>query len=138
VAEFLHPWRGREIGGRHLTRAGRPLAAVAIGWSGSEPDIVDLCDPDVLVRLGVSPDQIASRHRAVTQPIAKRAWAAGAEGLRWWSRFWGDWHTVVLFARRAGGDTRGMGLALGRPQPLGLDSPAVVDATRLLGISRSA
>lgn len=81
-------------------------------------------------------DRVASRHRSVTQPIARAVWDAGYAGLRWWSSFWGDWHTVVLFPARL---TRPVRLDFGKPtrrKPtrLTLETPALLDAARLLGI----
>lgn len=136
VAEFLHPWRGRSIDDRHLIRAGRRLAAVEVRWHASAADVVDLCDRAVLTRLAVPPDRIASRHRVVTQPIAQRVWEDGAAGLRWWSRFWGDWHTAVVFTGRASVAGSRADVRFGGPEPLQLDSPAVVEAADLLGIGR--
>lgn len=133
VAELIHPWRGRSIDERHLTRGGRRLAAVEVRWSPMSPSLVDLCDPATLARLAVAPDRVASRRRAVTQPIARRAWDAGAAGLRWWSRFWGDWHTTVVFTARTE-DPPGA-LSFGEPVLLALDAPAVAEATEALGIS---
>lgn len=136
VAELLHPWRGRSIDGRHLTRAGRPLAAVEVRWQAAAADVADLCDPATLARLAVPPDRVASRHRAVTQPIARAVWENGAAALRWWSRFWGDWHTTVVFAGRATFGGSGSRLRPEGPRALRLDSPAVVEAADLLGIAR--
>lgn len=129
VAELLHPWRGRRIDARHLDRAGHTLALVEMRWSGVDAP-VDLCDPASLVALAVAPDLIASRHRAVTQPIARSIWAQGAPGLRWWSRFFGDWHTSVLFTARIPTDL----LDPGEPEPLTVESPALAEAAGALGI----
>jgi hypothetical protein len=134
VAELLHPWQGRAIDERHLRRGGRQLAAVPITPADSRGSVVDLCDPGVLLGLDLAPDRVASRLRAVTQPIARRVWDSGAPGLRWWSRFWGDWHTTVCFLARSpvGGATPA--LRFGTPEPLDLTAAAVVAAADLLGI----
>jgi hypothetical protein len=139
VAELLHPWRGRRIDERHLLRAGRALALVEIRrevpeWESSDepPGIADLCDPGTLDDLEARPDGVASHHRSVTQPIARAVWDAGASGLRWWSRFWGDWHTTVLFTERAHRDSTA--LSFGGPETLSLGSPALLEAARLLGM----
>jgi len=90
-------------------------------------ELADLCDPTTLSSLGVAPDATASRHRETTQPIARAAWDAGRSGLRWWSSFWGDWHTVVLFVSRTRAGTR-----FGAPEILTLDHDAVAGAASLL------
>lgn len=128
VAEVLHPWRTRSIDDRHLTRAGRPLALVRVAASGVETTLADLCDPHLLGELGIAPDRLASRHRKVTQPLARRLWDRGFAGLRWWSRFCGDWHTLVLFTARE------TPVDFGDPQPLDVTSSAVGRAADALGI----
>lgn len=134
VAELLHPWRGRRIDDRHLVRAGHPLTLVPIEDGSDRRSLADLCDPAVLSALGIAPDQVASRHRAVTQPIARQIWDGGHTGLRWWSSFWGDWHTTVIFAARRARHGSGGALRFGEPEPLTRSHGALTNASRLLGI----
>ncbi len=61
--------------------------------------------------------------------MARALWDSGYAGLRWWSSFWGDWHTWVLFTSRTEGR-----LTFGQPGVLAVESPAVTDAARALGI----
>jgi hypothetical protein len=130
VGETLQPWRGQGIGAPHLRRAGFPLALVQVTTTpGLESDLVDLCDPRVLRARDIAPDQTTSRYREHTQPLARQVWDTGASGLRWWSSFWGDWHTVVLFTARTGGR-----IDFGDPIPLSPSDPAVVRAAYLMGI----
>lgn len=131
IGEMIQPWRGRTVGPRHLERAGHALALVAVHIVALERAIADLCDPSALGAFPAPPDRVASRRRSVTQPIARSVWDAGHVGLRWWSSFWGDWHTVVLFPARLTGRAR---LDFGEPTRLTLETPALVDAARLLGI----
>ena len=129
VAELIQPWRGRRISPAHLVRAGHPLAMVRVKVDVSSEKIADLCEPEVLTDTGVAPDRSASRRREVTQPLARRIWEGGFTGLRWWSSFWGDWHTHVVFTAR----TRER-LSFGEPEPLDVAHPAVAGAAGLLGI----
>ena len=130
VAEAIQPWRNRPLRKPHLRRAGRPLALVGVQLGqGKTAELVDLCDPATLRRRRLRPDQIVSRHRGKTQPIAASIWDSGHMGLRWWSSFWGDWHGVVLFTARAG-----RSLACGRPQILSVDNPALHEAAASLGM----
>ncbi len=130
VAETLQPWRGRCLEPWHLERAGLPLALVEVTLA---PDVAaglsDLCDPATLMALGTTPDVTASRRREQTQPIARSAWDRGTPGLRWWSSFWGDWHTVVLFTARIPD-----GLGFGEPEVLEATSASVLRAAQLLGM----
>ena len=133
VAEALQPWRNRPLTPHHLERAGRPLAMVRV----EVPDdpgsgLLDLCDPAVLQDLDAAPGRVASRHRWVTQPIARAVWDAGHAGLRWWSTFWGDWHGSVLFMARLGA------VSFDEPRPLTLETPAVVAAAQALGMPLAA
>lgn len=131
AAEVIQPWRGQTVDARHLQRAGHPLALVPIHVSAPADTIANLCDPSALVDLPAAPDRLASRHRSITQPLARAVWDAGRAGLRWWSSFWGDWHTVVLFTARLPEEVRA---TYGQPDPLTLGAPAMVEAARLLGI----
>lgn len=131
VGEMIQPWRGRTLGPRHLERVGHAIAIVEARVTAPEGAIADLCDPATLGSFGAPPDRVASRQRSVTQPIARRVWDSGQIGLRWWSSFWGDWHTVVLFSDRVTPPVR---VDFGTPVPLTLDAPPLVEAARLLGI----
>lgn len=131
IGESIQPWRGGVITPGHLQRAGLELALVDVTVTGPDGAIADLCDPSILASLPTRPDRVASRHRPMTQPVAREVWEAGYAGLRWWSSFWGDWHTVVLFSARL---TQLPRMKFGIPEPLSLDTPAVVEASRLLGI----
>lgn len=129
VAEMIQPWRGKRISAAHLVRASLPLALVCLTVDTDGLRIADLCDPEVLRQTGVEPDRSASRLRDITQPLARKVWDGGFSGLRWWSSFWGDWHTYILFAARMAER-----ISFGEPQPLGIRDLAVSGAAELLGI----
>jgi hypothetical protein len=129
LAEALQPWRGRRIGALHLRRGGLPLTLVRVHVPAHGVTLADLCEPHVLGALSTAPDEVASRHRAITQPIARRVWAEGFSGLRWWSAFWGDWHGVVLFTERVFNAIR-----FGEPEEVRLEAGLLVEACDLLGI----
>ena len=130
VGELIQPWRGRRIGVPHLERAGFRLALVEVTCSPEvQSNLFDLCDPSMLEAGDMAPDRTASRHRHITQPLARKIWDTGAVGLRWWSSVWGDWHTTVLFTARTEGH-----LDFGDPVPLTPAHPTVQKAACLLGI----
>lgn len=130
VGELLQPFRGRRLQPSHLTRAGLPLAIVELHVPlDSARKLADLCDASHLAATDTAPDATASRVRGTTQPIARAAWDAGYHGIRWWSSFWGDWHTLVLFTARSAGDLR-----FGAPEVLTVGHPAVAEAASLLGM----
>ena len=130
MGESLHAWRGQRIRDAHLTRTNLPLAMVEVHVPpASGRTLADLCDPAYLARTGTAPDTTASRRRDRTQPIARAAWDAGHHGLRWWSSFWGDWHTVVLFTARLRSALR-----CGEPELLTVGHRAVMEAAELLGM----
>ena len=130
IADAIQPWRNRPLRQPHLLRAGRPLALVAVQMaSETASELADLCQPDVLGRLGLSADVVASRNRRRTQAIAASVWDRGHPGLRWWSSFRGDWHGVVLFMARMKGDVH-----FGSPELLSAESPALQQAAAALGM----
>lgn len=133
VAEALQPWRNRPLRTAHLHRAGHSLALVDVRLGADEAaEIANLCDPATLRRRRLRPDQIASRHRRRTQPVAASIWDSGHVGLRWWSSFWGDWHGVVLFTARVDGSVH-----FGEPKVIGGDTPALCEAAAALGMPLS-
>ncbi len=130
VGEMIQHYRGQELDTADLRIGGHALALLDVMLAQQVRDrILDLCDPEVLVRLGLRPDETASNDRRITQGIAARVHGAGHTGLRWWSALTGDWHTVVLFRSRLVPAP-----AHGAPEPLTRDHPAVVEAARTLGI----
>lgn len=130
IAEAIQPWCNRPLRPPHLVRAGRPLALVGVQMAPETAShLADLCQPDVLGRLGLSADRVASRHRRRTQAIAASVWDSGHGGLRWWSSFWGDWHGIVLFTARIKGDVR-----FGSPEVLSAEYPSLQEAAAALGM----
>jgi hypothetical protein len=130
VAERIQHYRGQVLEDEDLFAARRRLALVAVTLPDSTRDqVADLCDPNVLIRLGVRADETPSRHRQTTQRIAARVLARKHAGLRWWSAFFGEWHTVVLFRDRLAAP-----LVYDTPEAITMDHPALRDAAALLGV----
>lgn len=129
IAERIQDLRNRQLFEEALLEHGHRLALVTVKL-GERVAPVDLCDPSVLAARGIAPDRLAYRDRDVTRQIAAELHEdASVAGLRWWSAFFGEWHTVALFSDRLGaGD-----LVFGEPIVLDLDSPAVVAAASALG-----
>lgn len=131
VAELIQHYRGRNVDADDLRIAGHSLALVSVSLRDPvRSGIIDLCDPEVLVRIRVRPDQLASGDRRVTQRIAADIHANGHPGLRWWSALAGEWHTVVLFRERIHSSPP----EYNTPESLTLDHPAVRNAAASLGI----
>jgi hypothetical protein len=131
IAEQVQHFRGHTLEEEDLTVAGHRLALISMTLPSELCEgIADLCDPKVLVRLRVRPDETASRHRATTQRIAASVHARGHAGLRWWSAFFGDWHAVVLFRDRLD-ET----LTYSTPDPLTLRHDGLRESARLIGLT---
>jgi hypothetical protein len=128
IAEMIQHYRGQVLSRDDLVMAGRALALVSATIPPSTRDgVADLCDPTVLMRLDLRPDDTSVRDRRVTQGIASAIHRDGAAGLRWWCAFFGEWHTVVLFRDRATPD-------YARPEPLDFENGELLEAARLLGV----
>lgn len=133
VAEMIQGFRNAPdpLDDADLTAWGHAYALVEVTVA---PDVwrrvADLCDPAVLQALAITADLPPARERRTTQAIAADLHARGHAGLRWWSAFWGEWHTTVLFRDQLPAGA----LTYGAPVPLDTRHPAVAEAARLLGI----
>ncbi len=131
VAEKLQRYRGLELAAPDLVEWGHHLALVPVELADRVREaVVNLCDPDELARWRIGPDTLASRDYRRTRAVAEALYEERKTGLRWWSAFSGDWHTVVVFCSRLSkGD-----LIFGAPDRLGLDTPALRVAAAEVGV----
>lgn len=130
VAERLQPFRGRELTSAHLRRAdGRRYALASID-DGRLDGVIDLDDPRELTRLDLRPSAVATRNRAVTQPMALAIFEEGPPGFAWWSTLEAAWINVTLFAERAAPRLQ----LAGAPELLSPDHPVVLAAAQLVGV----
>jgi hypothetical protein len=131
VAEMVQHYRGQALDDADLRVAGHPLALASLTLPDQvRAGLADLCDPAVLVDLGVRPDATASVSRRKTQRIASEVHVSGYTGLRWWSALRGDWHTIVIFRDRLARELR-----FGEPEPLTLTHAVVRETMRELGMA---
>lgn len=104
-----------------LMRAGKRLHLFQFDFEGK---ILDADDPTVLTTLGTRPSRFATRTRAETQPIARRIFNEGYDGLLWWSTIEASWINATIFTERAAAF-----LQLSEdPRPLSMNSPEIVRA----------
>ena len=101
VAEMLQPFRGRDLADADLALVGGAAQTLAILDDTLLGPLTDLDDPAVLTGRGWRPSRVASKDRAVTQPMAVAAFEDGALGLSWWSTLDAAWTNVTLFAERS-------------------------------------
>jgi hypothetical protein len=131
AGETLQGLRGQTLADPDLVRGGCRLAVVSVDVAPlASAGIVDLCDPDELAGWRIRPDHLASRDLTVTQRIARRLAADGAPGFQWWSSIHGDWHATILFQA----NLPDAALTFASPTALTVDHPAVIAASRTLGI----
>jgi len=133
VAEMIQGYRNspEPLTNDDLTVWGHRYALVSVSLASELwPRIEDLCEPAALAELQITADLPAYRDRRLTQQIASTLHARGHAGLRWWSAFWGEWHTTVLFRDQIPADAITFGASL----PLDIALPPVVEAARLLDI----
>ena len=72
----------------------------------------------------------ALRNRRRTQSIGLDLHSQRHAGLRWWSAFRGECHSLILFHDRLAAGA----LTYGQPAPLDVTSASVMDAVALLDI----
>lgn len=92
--------------------------------------ILDLDDPNQLVRLGLRPTQVVTRNLAVTQAWGHRIWSEQGAGMpdraweavSWWSYHRPAWSVLASWRRPD----------LARVEVLDLDHPGVLDAAKAL------
>jgi hypothetical protein len=103
VVEQLAALRGTSIGPVDLLRHGSPLALGALELDDSS-ELLDLDEPEVLVREKLRPSLVATNERSTTQGQAVELFERHIEavGLRWWSTFESLWANVTLFDRAEG------------------------------------
>ena len=133
VAETIQAYRNspQPLTDDDLSAWGHRYALVSVSLARDLwPRIEDLCEPEALTGLGITADRPAYRDRRVTQQIAATLHERQRAGLRWWSAFRGEWHTLVLFRDRIPEDA----VTYGTPRRLDVASPAVVEAARMLDI----
>lgn len=131
VGELVQSYRNGTLEEDDLFVLGHRLALVELTLDPeAQSRVADLCEPEVLARMDIPPDEIAARDRRTTQRIAEQVFADGWIGLRWWSAFFGEWRGTVLFLDRMGDGA----LSHDTPRPLALSDDAVEEAARLLGI----
>ncbi len=130
VGEWLARFRTAGVDQADLLHAGRGQAVAGVRHSLETDSIANLCDSELLARFGFPPDQLAVRDRRLTQPVATTLHDAGFWGLRWWSAFGGEWHTVALFSDRVPPGA----LEWQQPEPLNLSHPALVTAAEWLAV----
>jgi hypothetical protein len=130
IAEKIQDLRNQTMVAADLVEHGYELALAELALADETFEgIADLCDPATLSGLKVRPDQIAAMDRTVTRGISERVHADGHSGLRWWSAFFGEWHTVVIFRDRLPANPE-----CSTPRLLTMDHPALVSAANRLNI----
>lgn len=133
IAEVIQGYRNSSepLTNDDLTAWGHRYALVSVALASELwPRVQDLCQPAALSGLLITADRPAYRDRRLTQQIASTLHTRGHAGLRWWSAFWGEWHTTVLFRDRIPAEA----LTYGEPVPLDSAMPPVVEVARLLDI----
>jgi hypothetical protein len=112
-----------------LRRGGRPLYLGRLILADGA-GVLDLDDPEVLVREDLRPSRVATRHRSTTQRQAARLHQShpAAVALRWWSTIESMLLNLTIFDRGA------PMLELEDRRKLSLEDPEVAAAAELLGL----
>lgn len=129
VVEQLARFRGQRLSPPLLRRRGLPLALAELDLL-ERAALLDLDDPAVLRRERLRPSVVATRHRDVTQPQARRLYERhpDAAGLRWWSAYESTWINVTVFDRVASN------LRVQAVRALTIEDPAVLEGAEFFGL----
>jgi hypothetical protein len=129
LVEQLAGLTGTSIEPPDLFRHGKPLALGALELDDGA-GLLDLDDPEVLLREELRPSLVATNERSTTQGQAVGLFERHAEavGLRWWSTFESLWPNVTLFDRAEGA------LGVVDVQPLDAGDDVVQEAADFLGL----
>ena len=129
IVEQFAPFRGQRLIASMLRRRGLPLALARIELDDRR-ELIDLDDPAVLRREQLRPSRVATRQRAITQPLAAALFTRhrAAAGLRWWSTWEATWANVTVFDRAS------RALTLLDLTELTLDQPDLLAAADLFGL----
>lgn len=65
-----------------------------------EVKILDLTEPDNLVKLNIKPSDMATHTRQITQDISAKIFTQGYDGFLWWSVLESRWTNVTLYELR--------------------------------------
>lgn len=131
VAEALAPFRGAGVLTEGmLRRTGAPLALAQLSFP-DDSRVIDLDDPGVLVDVGLSPSQVATGVRVVTQAYAARLFGRrpAPDGLRWSSTIEASLANLTIFDRAQSS------LELIDTAPLTLADSVVHEAAELVGLA---
>ena len=101
VAESLQRFRGQTLEDGDFVRSDGRIKALVSLEIDDDVRLVDLDDPEELVRRRLRPSHVATLRRDGTQPIASAIFTDGACGLSWWSTIDANWTNVTLFHERA-------------------------------------
>lgn len=131
LAEFIQFYRGRKISKIHLRRPDKLITSMAHFEYRNSARLVDLDDPDVLVRFHLKPSQVMTHDRSVTRNMAETLYASGAKGLLWPSALEASWINATLFTTRC----RGSLSLIGKIAPVTLVMPEMGAAASFLNVT---
>ncbi len=131
VVEQLARFRSQRLIDSMLRRRGLPLALAEVDLEG-DARLVDLDDPNVLVKRSWRPSRVATRRREITQAQAREVFRGSTKsaGLSWWSTYEASWVNVTLFDRARAS------VNLATVRVLSTRDAIVSDAADLLGLRR--
>ncbi len=99
IAEALHPFINLTIKNKvfHLESGlTQSLVKISIDNLG----LIDLTDAKELLRLSISPQDVATLDRRITQEISRKIFKMGVDGFKWYSAIESKWTNLTLFASR--------------------------------------
>jgi len=129
VAEFIQGYRGKRLRKIHLQRPDNLVIALGQIALKETSLLLNLDDPEVLLKHKLRPSGILTHDRSITRALAERLYNAGATGLLWPSALEASWLNASIFVDRS----RNL-LSAGKITPLQLTSTELIQAATWLNI----
>ena len=131
IAEYIQVFRGQTITQSEIDHPNKNLIRSIVEYELEVSDrILDLDDPQVLLRLDLRPSQVMTHNRNTTRNISEQIHREIAKGFFWPSTLEASWINITLFESR-----RENSLSLKTtPQRLTIEMPELHEAAKILGV----
>lgn len=97
IAESIQMFRNTTITNEDLEINENTFRAIAELESNNNLKLLDFNDLDILQKLGIKPNAVATHDREMTKEISEKVYDSGNDGFLWWSSIESKWINATLF-----------------------------------------